>query len=163
MVNFDLIRSTIVRGLYAYLGTPVIESDTAAEIPPYPFLTYNFITTGIVEGFPSMTVADSEDGNIIEHYSEQPTMTVSFNSYAIRKADSVTNAMRAQDWLRFIGHDELKQKANVVVVDVGDIHNRDVQVGDEWERRNGFDVDFRATNIVDAANTFIEKAEIRRG
>ncbi|QOS97553.1 hypothetical protein JNUCC42_13225 [Brevibacterium sp. JNUCC-42] len=163
MVNFDLIRSTIVQGLSSYLDMMVIESDVAVEIPPYPFITYNFITLGISsDGIPSMTLVDDGVDHVREQYMDQPTFLVSFHSYADRKADSIKNAMRAQDWLRLIGSEEMKREANLVVVDCGDIHNRDVQVGDEWERRNGFDARFRATSVVEIRNTWIEKANIRR-
>lgn len=162
MVDFELIRTSLVEGLSTHLGMPVIESDTAAKMPPYPYLTYNFITSGIITGLPGMNVLPGSDDDIIEEYSEQPTMMISINSYADRKADSIQNAMRAADWLNIIGHDELKTKANAVVVDVGDIHNRDVQLGDEWERRNGFDVELRASSVLKVKQEWIEKANLQR-
>jgi hypothetical protein len=36
----------------------------------------------------------------------------------------------------------------VIVIEIGDIQNRDINIGEEWERRQGFDVDFRATDLV---------------
>ncbi|GAB6990858.1 phage neck terminator protein [Paenibacillus pini] len=163
MVNFELIRATLVGGLSAYIGMPVIESDTAANMPSYPYMTYNFITNGISSGLPGMTISDGPDDEVIEQYSDEQSMMVSFSSYALRKADSIQNAMRAAEWLNIIGYDELKTKANLIVVDVGDIHNRDVQIGDEWERRNGFDAELRTVNALEMKQDRIKKANLQRG
>lgn len=163
MVDFELIRTTLVEGLSSFIGMPVIESDTAAEMPPYPFLTYNVTTSGISTGYPGMTIlVDLDDDTVTEQYIDQPIMMVSINSYAIRKTVSIQNAMRAADWLNTTGHDVLKSKANTVVVDIGDIQSRDVQLGDEWERRNGFDVTLRASSVIEVKQDWIEKANMQR-
>ncbi|MNP58312.1 hypothetical protein D3C76_1532190 [compost metagenome] len=76
------------------------------------------------------------------------TFTVSFNVYADTEDDCLVNAMRARDWFKSDGHELLKDKLDVIVIEIGEIQNRDINIGEEWERRQGFDIEFRATDVV---------------
>jgi len=145
MIPFLDIRSAIVRGLAEALGMKVIEMNVAAPMPPYPFVTYEFSTpTDDPVGLPTIIQADNKTFHV-----ETVLFTVSFQSYAQSKKESIQNAMRAREWFQTAGHLHIKDAVGVVVVDVGAIDNRDVKVGDEWERKNGFDVDFRTANTVE--------------
>ncbi|MBE7897510.1 phage neck terminator protein [Paenibacillus polymyxa] len=155
MIPFKAIRSAIVRGLSARLGLEVIELNGGGDMPKGAFLTYN-ISDGFAEGrgFPVVT---QENGKLVQR--ETVEFTVSFLSYAADSADSITNALRAQDWLKTIGRDVLKD-LNVVVFNIGSVDNRDILIADEWERRYGFDVDFRTTAVADQDLEYIEKVKI---
>ncbi|MEB4781424.1 hypothetical protein P5G60_06660 [Paenibacillus jamilae] len=158
MIPFKAIRSAIVRNLSTYLGIKVVELNSGGDMPKGAFLTYSF-TDGPAEGrgFPVVT---QENGKLVQR--ETVEFTVSFLSYAADSADSITNALRAQDWLKTIGRDVLKD-LDVVVFNIGSVDNRDILIADEWERRFGFDVDFRITAVADQDLQWIEKANIQRG
>ncbi|MBY0024551.1 hypothetical protein H7K28_15175 [Paenibacillus polymyxa] len=158
MIPFRAIRSIIVRNLSSHLGIKVVELNGGGEMPKGAFLTYSF-TDGPAEGrgFPVVT---QENGKLVQR--ETVEFTVSFLSYAADSADSITNALRAQDWLKTIGRDVLKD-LDVVVFNIGSVDNRDILIADEWERRFGFDVDFRITAVADQDLQWIEKANIQRG
>ncbi|MNV81756.1 hypothetical protein D3C71_1754390 [compost metagenome] len=55
----------------------------------------------------------------------------------------------------------LKEDVNVVVVEIGSVQNRDVNIGTEWERREGFDVDFRTVDVSESELGTIEKANLK--
>ncbi|WP_301171033.1 phage neck terminator protein [Brevibacillus nitrificans] len=157
MIPFKAIRSTIVRGLASHLGLPVIELNGGGDIPKTAFLTYDF-DQGIGEskGFP----VEFQEGSKIRQVETVP-FTVSFLSYADDKATSIENAMRARDWFKTTGYEVLKDTVNVVVADLGPVENRDVLIGVEWERRQGFDVDFRTIDETEMALVTIDKANVK--
>lgn len=160
MIQFGAIRSAIVRGLSAHLKIKVIEMNVAANEPPYPFLAYDFTDLGDTEG--GLPVEYVINGTI--KTVEAELFTVSFLSYADSKVESVENALRSRDWFLTAGHSALKEAVNVVVVNVATVTNRDVQLGIGWERRNGFEVDFRATNVIEVSDKsadFIETAIVK--
>lgn len=161
MLAFLSIRSAIVRGLKAYTGLPVIEYNGGGDIPEGSFFTYDFADGfGKPAGFPILL---QEDGKQI--HRETVTFTVSFLSYADDIGESIQNAILAQSWFKLAGREKLKESVNVVVVNIGDIQNRDVNIGEEWERRQGFDVDFRTIFEVkiEDENGFIEKGRVSYG
>ncbi|TCZ76176.1 hypothetical protein E0485_15175 [Paenibacillus albiflavus] len=156
MVDLDQIRAVIADGLESHLNVLVIEANESSLIPPYPFLAFNFTTAAIYpDYYPVVDMSGIDMG-----YIEQPEMLISMNSYADTRQGSIDNAMRAHDWFRVSGYESLNN-AGLVAVDVGDIRNRDIQIGDEWERRNGFDVRIRVLSIVSTSKETIEQIETK--
>lgn len=126
------------------------------KFPTTSFMTYSFSPGfGDARGFPVYT---EEEDKLVQR--ETVLFTVSFLSYADDNATSTYNALRAQDWFKTIGRDHLKD-LDVVVVNIGSIENRDILIGDEWERRMGFDVDFRTANVASQPLDWIGKANIK--
>lgn len=159
MLPFKAIRSAIARGLKGALNIPVIEMNGGGKIPAGSFFTYDFPDGfGGATGQPVITQQNSE-----EHRRETVTFTVSFNSYADLSEDSIENAMRARDWFKATGRELLKDTLDIIVIEIGEIQNRDINIGEEWERRQGFDVEFRATDlVVTDLSGWIETAPIQR-
>lgn len=157
MIPFKAIRSALVQGLNKHLGLKVIEMNGGGDIPKTAFLTYDFDQ---VIGESRGTPAEFQEGDKIRQVETVP-FTVSFLSYADDKATSIENAIKARDWFKTTGHEVLKDTVNVVVVNIGSVENRDVQIGSEWERRHGFDVDFRTIDETERANITIDKATIK--
>lgn len=134
----------------------VINMNGGGKMPPTAFMTYSFSPGfGDARGFPVYT---EEEDKLVQR--ETVLFTVSFLSYADDNAISTYNALRAQDWFKTAGRDDLKV-LDVVVVNIGSIENRDILIGDEWERRMGFDVDFRTANVAIQPLDWIEKANIK--
>lgn len=147
----------MVQGLAKHLALPVIEMNGGGDIPKTAFLTYDFDQgIGEARGLP----AEFQEGQKIRQVETVP-FTVSFLSYADDKATSIENAMKARDWLKTAGYELLKDKVNVIVASLGPIENRDVQIGDEWERRQGFDVDFRTIDESERDLITIDKANVK--
>ncbi|HBZ80917.1 MAG TPA: hypothetical protein DEP07_11090 [Brevibacillus sp.] len=156
MIPFKAIRSAIVQGLAAYLAIPVIEMNGGGDMPDQPFLTYDFTDFGDARGFP----VEYQEGDILRQEGTV-TGTVSFLSYADDKATSIENAIRARDWFKREGRELLKDRVNVVVSEISPIDNRDVLLADEWERRQGFEVTFRTTDVTEGEYVVIEKASVK--
>lgn len=156
MIRYNEIRAVFTEKLAKHLGLKVINMNGGGKMPSTAFFTYSFSPGfGDPRGFP---VYSEEDDRLVQR--ETVLFTVSFLSYADDNAASTYNALRAQDWFKTAGHDYLKE-LDVVVVNIGSIDNRDVLIGDEWERRTGFDVDFRTASVADQPLDWIEKANIK--
>ncbi|CAH1190309.1 hypothetical protein PAECIP111893_00268 [Paenibacillus plantiphilus] len=144
MIPYVDIRLALVTGLAEQLGVIIVPMNDIGEVPEYPFVTYDFLEpSGERIGFPTVFV----EGNELKHV-ETVIFSVSLQTYAADRAGSVELALRIRDWLMTEGHWQLKDAVGVVVTNIGSIDNRDIQLGDEWERRHGFEVDFRTTNII---------------
>lgn len=144
MLPFEDIRVAIVEGMELASGGLVIEMNGGGDQPPGEFMTYSFV--GGFESSGGQPIITQQDGQ--RHRRETVTFTVSFNCYADDSDLALVNAMRARDWFKSDGHEVLKNTLDVIVTEIGEIQNRDVNIGEEWERRQGFDVDFRATDLV---------------
>lgn len=157
MIRYDDIRATFSEGLSGFLGLKVINMNGGGKIPPTAFMTYSFSPGfGDPRGFPVFTLTQDR---LIQQ--EMVLFTVSFLSYADDNRTSTLNAMRARDWFKTIGRDILKD-LDVVVVNIGSLENRDIQLGEEWERRMGFDVDFRTMDVAEQPLEWIDTANIKR-
>lgn len=51
---------------------------------------------------------------------------------------------------------------DVIVSSIGNVDNRDITIGVEWERRMGFDVELRTTDTTEQELIPIEKVNLRR-
>ncbi len=154
MLPYLEIRSVVARGLKAALGVPVIDLNSGGDVPAGAFMTYDF------DGFGAETagqpVIQQTASQRIEE--EAALITVSLMSYADPRSAALTQALQARDWLKTAGRDALKA-LDVVVVRVEDVQNRDVNLGEEWERRYGFDVELRATDRITTELEWIEQAK----
>ncbi|MEK5278755.1 hypothetical protein NSS82_10925 [Paenibacillus sp. FSL H7-0735] len=159
MLPFEDIRVAIVEGMESASGGLVIEMNGGGDTPSGDFMTYSF-----VGGFAStggQPIITQQLGK--QYRMETVTFTVSFNCYADDSDIAQVNAMRARDWFKSDGHDLLKDKLDVIVIEIGEIQNRDINIGEEWERRQGFDVEFRATDVVVTdMSGWIDTAPIQR-
>lgn len=143
--------------LAEHLQLKVINMNGGGKMPATAFVTYHFSPGfGDARGFPVY----AEEGELLVR-RETVLFTVSFLSYADDHAVSTYNALCIQDWLKTIGANHLKD-LDVVVVNIGSIDNRDVLMGEEWERRTGFDVDFRTVNVASQPLDWIDKVNITR-
>ncbi|MGG6311567.1 phage neck terminator protein [Paenibacillus macerans] len=156
MIPYDDIRAVFTESMASALEVRVINLNAGGKIPGGSFMTYSFSGFDDSAGFP---VFYQENDRLIQR--ETVPFTVSFLSFADNHGVSVTNALRARDWIKTIGRD-LLQELDVVVASIGSVENRDVQIDDEWERRMGFDIDFRTTDTTDQPLEWIEKVNLKR-
>ncbi|ASS66378.1 MULTISPECIES: hypothetical protein [unclassified Paenibacillus] len=155
MLPYLEIRSAIARGLKAALAVPVIDLNSGGPVPTGAFMTYDF------DGFGSESAAGQPviRQTASQRIAEEPALiTVSLMSYADPRSVALTQALQARDWLKTAGRDALKA-LDVVVVRVEDVQNRDINIGEEWERRYGFDAELRATDRITTELYWIEQAK----
>lgn len=155
MIQYDDIRLLIAKGLAAHIGVKVINLNSGGDMPKGPFLTYDFpsLLDGS-RGFPVLTQLGDKQIS-----TETVNFTVSFLSYAPSLSESMKNAMLARDWFKGNGRLPLKN-LNVILVELGAVQNRDVKIGNEWERRQGFDIELRTQDTVEFDLEWIDHINI---
>ncbi len=146
----------MVQGLSVHLSLKVIEmNDIGRCLISLPDLrlygsrgTREFRSSGRYDrGFQT---GDKGDG----------AFDVSFLSYAASKAESIENALRARDWLLYDRKDtSFIHRSNRC--NCGSNHQQGHSNRPEWERRHGFDVEFRITNIIETEAEVIEKVTVK--
>jgi len=158
VIDFQTIRSELVRGLSAALGVKVIEINSPVAAPKLPFVTYDF-SIGMYEAVGQPIKLTSPNAVTL---SETAEFSVDFQATAADRGAALELALRARDWFIGAGHDVLKYgPAATVVVSSDQVGNRDVQVGDDWTYQYGFEVLFRAVSTTGYEQTTIYKATIK--
>lgn len=157
MIPVQDIKIVLTDKLSGHLNTQVGVMNSGGKFQSDTYIVYNFDESiGESRGTPIIT-----EDNGIRTYRETVPMTVSFLCYSDDKNTSIRNALLTRDWFSSAGGQQLKD-LDVVVVGFSSIENRDVQIDGQWERRVGFDMELRATNIYTEELITIEEANIKR-
>jgi hypothetical protein len=158
MLAIESIRTVVIEGLSVYVGKEVFEMDGSRDNQGVGYLTCNFSDVfHSSRGFP---VVMQKGDKLVK--TETVHFTMTFLSFDDDKLARTQNAWTARDWFKSEGHAELKEKVNVVVAKVGSVSNRDIQNGTVWERREGFDVEFRTLDISESDLEWIAQTKIQR-
>ena len=87
---------------------------------------------------------------------------ISFNCYSDDIAECLDKIYKAWDYFKHGGNDLLALD-NIVVVRVEDITDRTIALGDRYEYRYGFDVEFRFLHEIERRRETIEKYKFKKG
>ncbi len=154
MIDIEGMRETVARGLKAYLGCPVVRANQNAAPPAYPYLSYT-VTTPASEN--RGTYGEYDDGKTAKDF----TATMSVTALSDKDIESVTLAVKAREWLDYAGSVYLDDNG-VIVESVGALTNRDNILTVNFEYRNGFDVVFSVTSVLENSSKdagYIETVE----
>ena len=147
MIDYEKYRPAVAKGVSNYVGVPVIRGNQSAPAPPYPYLMYNITTP-----------AGKNDGTWQQHDDGIDRLMVksiwSITSISDDYDQSVTNAMKAREWIMHVGRAALSAQG-ITVQSVTEINNRDNVLTVEYERKNGFDVVFYVYDAVSNPTTGI--------
>lgn len=142
------VRNKIVAGLYAYINKPVIFQPQSTPLPPYPFVAFSItsdymrtLDDGNVQNVPQLV-------DLKETLSSNVEITFSFNAYSLNSLEAKNLAKKVHDYFRFVGYQYLADNG-IIVVDVGNVQNRDLLEVDQYERREGFDVRVRTLDTIE--------------
>ena len=83
-----------------------------------------------------------------ETLSSNVEITFSFNAYSLSSLEAKNLGKLAHDYFRFAGYQYLSDNG-IIVVDVGNVQNRDLLEVDQYERREGFDVRIRTLDTIE--------------
>lgn len=159
MIDYEKLRETVATGLSKYLGCPVVRSNQNESPPDYPYLSYT-VTTLIKDNKGTYGVYVDENGAQTERKPFVQTWSVT--ALSNNNAESVALAVRAHEWLDYVGRVYLSDN-DVIVQSVGGITNRDNFLTTEYEYRNGFDVTFWLMNEVkNTSEEVIETADLKQ-
>lgn len=142
------IRNKIVAGLYAFIQKPVIFQPQNTPLPPYPFVAFSItsdymrtLDDGNLQNVPQLV-------DLKETLSSNVEITFSFNAYSMNSLEAKNLVKKVHDYFRFVGYQYLSDNG-IIVVDVGNVQNRDLLEVDQYERREGFDVRIRTLDTIE--------------
>lgn len=139
MIDYQRLINTVVKGLYVFVGCPVIPSNRTAEPPKYPYISY------------TITTPSSANKGTWEEYADtarkQVTQIWSITAFSNDDIESLTLANKARDWLDYVGRMYLKDRG-ITVQSVGAVTPRDNVLTVGYEYKKGFDCFFTCDDIV---------------
>lgn len=131
MIDIENARKVISSGLKKYLSCEIIRGNQTADMPKYPYGTYNIINlTNVNKG----TYAEWEDG--INRKPFVATFSLTFHSDKYSEAVQLANM--AHEWLEQVGTVYLNDN-DVIIQSVGSITDRSNLLTTEYEYTYGFD------------------------
>ena len=161
------IRNVIVSGISKDTSLLVVDTDNSHKKPPYPYYSYKFTTlrknsneAGNLNYYFEKSTDERFRNDYIEELSFQPSVVISFNSYSKDIVQCQENILKAWEWFKLKGKQELANN-NLVVVDLSNIQDRTIQIADFYEYRQGFDVEIRYLHKFDRRLETIEEKEIK--
>lgn len=163
------LRETFVKELNEETNLLVVQTDSNHKKPKYPYYSYKFITlrqnTGeggvLKESFES-SLNQNFKYDVVSTLEFQPKSIMSFNAYSDDLEECEEAAIKAWEWFRFKGR-RILSYANYIVVNVGNITDRTALLGEAYEYRYGFDVEFRLVQEIKDRTETIESYKIEGG
>jgi hypothetical protein len=134
------IRNALIPKIKTFCNVPVIEADGNGPRPDGTHATYKFTTAFAKDNGRPVEVYSNGQMTFQDSYK----VTISLNAFDLDDDVSRELAQQIYEWFEFYGLDDLKA-ANIAVVELSNITNRDAFVVENYERRNGFDVIIRVT------------------
>lgn len=163
------LREAFVKELNEETNLLVVQTDSNHKKPKYPYYSYKFITlrqnTGeggvLKESFES-SLNQNFKYDVVSTLEFQPKSIMSFNAYSDDLEECEEAAIKAWEWFRFKGR-RILSDANYIVVNVGNITDRTALLGEAYEYRYGFDVEFRLVQEIKDRMETIESYKIEGG
>lgn len=141
MMTHENVRNALVKGLYDYMGTLVIQSSTIGDMPAYPFITYTvtspYLRLGVDEEYTEQVDSTYQNRHVL-HYERVFSFTIASKD----EDEAMDLCMKAIRYFRNDGVLELKDK-NIVIVEITNVTARDNFITIDYDRRYGFDVRIR--------------------
>ncbi|UHR03262.1 hypothetical protein LV469_02940 [Peptoniphilus sp. GNH] len=163
------LRESFVKELNEETNLLVVQTDSNHKKPKYPYYSYKFIilrqNTGeggvLKESFES-SLNQNFKYDVVSTLEFQPKSIMSFNAYSDDLEECEEAAIKAWEWFRFKGR-RILSDYNYIVVNVGNITDRTVLLGEAYEYRYGFDVEFRLVQEIKDRTETIESYKIEGG
>lgn len=166
-MDYRQIRNKFVNGLYEYFNIPVVPIDDIGNKPDYPYISYKFITLKIPQGSHNLLrdIIPSTNENFeydIEYTrEEQLKMIISISTHSLDDIEAYQLALDIESWFKLHGYHYLKENG-IVVVGTSNIQDKTIQIVDNYEKRQGFDVTIRVADIQKMRIETIEQINMSR-
>nr|DAL26898.1 MAG TPA_asm: tail completion protein [Caudoviricetes sp.] len=162
------LKDLITNGIFAYTGRLAIDTDNNNPRPDYPYYSYKITSIktnangegNYIDSFPEST----EEGfkhDYVESVELQPQVIVSFNAYSQDIAECINKISQAWDYFKHAGKKRFADE-NIVIVRVMNITDRTVVMGERYEYRYGFDVEFRILHTIERRSETIEEFKFNK-
>ena len=141
MMNHEVVRNALIKGLHEYMGLLVVQSSTIGDMPKYPFITYTvtspYLRLGCDEEYTEQIESTTQNRHVL-HYERVFSFTIASKD----EDEAMDLCMKAMRYFRNDGVLDLKDKG-IVIVEVSNASARDTFITIDYERRYGFDVRIR--------------------
>lgn len=165
MKTIDDYQADIIKELKDYYtDETIILADQINKKPKYPFITYKFINKYINE--PGREILNNElitknDKDYWQYnYSKHYNTILSITAFSDNEIEANDKIELIHDYFSFLGIIDLRLKG-IVIKDVGEITERDTLIVDDFERRFGFDVEFRLVKKLQKQLELIEEVQFK--
>ena len=162
MMKISDSRNHIIGGLNEHMGDkcPVVLSTSVEPQIDYPYISYT-ITNPRIEPVKYSMFEEANADKIVRRYETIIEQVYSFTIIG-NEEDQVQDLMhKAVNYFRIYGVDNLSIH-QIAIVEVSNVQNRDNFVTVDYEKRIGFDVRFRMTEVSEYSANYIEKATINK-
>ena len=157
------IRKLFVKGLHDELGIITVDTDNNIKKPDYPYFSFKYTTlrqNSIEAGNKTYYFDKSENENFendyVENISFNTKIIMSFNAYSNDILECQEVALKAWEWFKHKSK-TLFSDNGIKVVTVGNIQDRTAFLVEEYEYRQGFDIEFRVIHSIENRNETIEE------
>lgn len=158
-MDFRANEIIIVDGLKRHLSTDktpceVVMQNQVEHIPPYPYVSY---TITMPMNNPRGTYCEAEDGTLYRDMLQTWSFTVQSYDYD----EALQIGIKIVDYFSAVGLLYLSDK-NITVRNITSLTSRDNLLSIQYEYRNGLDVTFGLTHVIEPLNNgTIETIEIK--
>lgn len=158
MIPQTQIQRVMLSLLEEYTGCVCVPSNTTAQMPAYPYISFSVINTEAKKGtYGATTVV--KDGVETDVFFMPVLQKWSFTVQSNKDAEALEKAMQISDFFAEVKRQELADN-DIIVADVGAITPRDTLLTIDYEYRKGLDVTLRLNNVIAATADTIEKATL---
>ena len=159
-INIQDVRNVIVEGINKHTAQETVDTDNPHTRPEYPYYSYK-VTSYLPYEFIGQTTIEEAEDKYKETMYLQPQIVISFNSYAADVVMAYESILKAWEWFKFVGYQELKNH-NIVVVEVGAIQDRTVFLSPDYQYRQGFDVTLRTVHAIERTVDALKDFEFKK-
>lgn len=138
MIDQKKINNLICALIKEETGVEVVKSNSTANKPAYPYISFTLTNIGVKKG------TYSKDGVLYKPLVE----TISYTVQSDDDNEALNIAMQLHDFFEQ-DHNLGLNDNGIVVQEVGGISNRDNMLTIEYEYRKGFDVVLSLVNVLE--------------
>lgn len=149
MINFKIIRDSMISNLQSHLNIPVIDSNTVNKKPDSDYISFTIISL-IAEEFENAKSILFVDTTKIQ--VKDVLQVYSFNAHSTSYEKANELALKCIEYYDFIFD---SYADNITITGISNIQNRDIMIGEGRERRVGFEVSIRIESVVEKTETTI--------
>lgn len=129
--DYASLMTVIIKGIKEQTGVMCIEANSIGKMPPYPFFTWDFITSHQDIGF-----TDNVDEEVFE-------ASIMFEAHTQQTTQALNLASQVRKLFETNYFDTLSADNNFYVIDTGDITDTNNAISIQVERRAGVQVNLR--------------------
>lgn len=163
LVDLGSIRNAIAGLIHSATLLPVVPADDDGDMPAYPYVTHGQTGAYRTPFRHDIEEYDGTGDELMVTESKTGEFTLSLTVYDDGEDEAARLCMKIRDWLDRPGRLDLDD-LGVTLVNIGDVDNRTLMIGDHREYRWGVDAILqvldRTVRVVGHIETYTIKQEV---